>query len=393
MRSLITLISLACIFSTSTYADSSQTNALLVGVWSGNIGKLAITVCFNKNFDHTVTRGNYYYHRHLIPIDLDHDESTVSAPSPSWKESSGTWQIDNASSDHVAGTWINPDKSRRLPIKLTRVGLSADDSASGLTPCGSSAYNRAIERSLKNIIGPTLSVGELKYRVLTLALPEGKNDAYKGREQYHEIIELVGDSPSVAAINKSIRKLAYVSSDNFLACRQSAMNLTAREGSRIQEMFVSTQGRWLTVRTRNNGNCGDRGVQLWESTYLWDISTGKQVSLFSWLKGSEVANDSGRTRTEGRLPDALDEILASRFGQGNHFGKEDLERCYGEYQPGAYTYRLELTNDGIDFILPFTSNGSCGDSFSLTFKELWPFLTSVGRRFSADIQAARKGEQ
>ena len=86
------------------------------------------------------------------------------------------------------------------------------------------------------------------------------------------------------------------------------------------------------------------------------------------------------TSSQGKLPPALDKVVAARFSKGgDHLGREEMQACYGEYIPGNYLYILKLAKDGIIFRLPATNDGGCGDSTKLTFKELMPFLNPKGR--------------
>lgn len=383
------------LFVTPVLAEPSQSKSPFHGVWNGNIGKLSITACFNDDIE-KYTSASYYYHRHLIPIELRVEGGAATNTSATWREANGIWQIDSTSSDQIDGTWTSADGSRKLPIKLTRVPLSAADSADGMTPCGSNAYNEAIVASLKTIHGPVVSVGNVKYRVITDALPSGRGNDYEGRQQYWETIELLGNDPSIAAINKSIRERIGEQGQMGLFCRSTAMNSTSTEGFDFQEVHVTILGRWISVTRRGAVDCRERPIQAFEETYMWDLTTGKQESLFSLIKGAEATNEREYIPTEGSLPEALDKFIASRFGQGDpgsHLSMNELEYCYGPYQPGSYSYQLKLTSDGIVFEIPTTSNGSCGDSFKLTFKELRPFLNRKGRQFAAEIQALQKAKQ
>lgn len=382
------------LFVTPVLAESSQSKSPFHGVWNGNIGKLSITACFNDDIER-YRSASYYYHRHLIPIELRGEGGAATNTNATWREANGIWQIASTSSDQIDGTWTSADGSRKLPIKVTRVALSAADSADGVTPCGSNAYNEAIEASLKTIRGPVVSLGNVKYRVITNALPSERGNDYKERQQYWETIELLGDDPSIAAINKSIRERIGEQDQMGLFCRSNAMNSSASEGFDFQEVHVTVLGRWISVTKQGAVDCRN-GIQVFEETSMWDLTTGKQESLFSLIKGAEATNEREYIPTEGSLPNALDEFIASRFGQGDpgsHLSMNDLERCYGPYQPGSYSYQLKLVSDGIIFEIPTTRNGSCGDSFKLTFKDLRPFLNRKGRQFAAEIQAIQKAKQ
>jgi hypothetical protein len=393
MRLVLSLLLVGYLFVTSAFAEPSQTKSPFDGVWNGSIDKLPITACFNDDIEKHRS-ASYYYHRHLIPIVLSGEDGAATNTSAIWREVNGVWKINSTSSDQIDGTWTSADGSRKLPIKLTRVALSADDSAVGVNPCGSNAYNEAIVASLKTIRGPVITLGKIKFRIITDALPSGRSNGYKDREQYWEIAEILGDSPAIAAINTSIRELTK--ERGKLDCRLSAMNHFAQEGADVHEVGISTFGRWISLNTNSYYHCYQRTPQISQDTYMWDLITGKPESPLTWFKGAEVTIYRGHIPPKGRLPDALDKFIASRFGQGDpriHLSMSDLESCYGPYEPGNYSYQLKLVSDGIIFEIPITSNGSCGDSFKLTFKELTPFLNRKGRRFAAEIQAIQKAKQ
>lgn len=395
MRPAFVLFLIGYLFVTPALAEPSESKFPFHGVWNGSIGKLSITACFRDDIEKHRS-ASYYYHRHLIPIELRAEGDSATNTRATWREADGILQIDSTSSDQINGTWRSTDGSRKLRIQLTRVALSAVDSADGINPCGSNAYNEAIVASVKTIHGPVVSVGNVKYRVVTDALPSERGNDYKRRQQYWETIELFGNDPSIEVINKSIRDRIGKQGQMGLSCRSTAMNNTAGEGIDFQEVGVAILGRWIRVTRRSVVDCRESSIQSSEETYMWNLTSGKQESMFSWIKGAEAANKGDDILTEGKLPDALNNFIASRFGQGDpgsHLSMNDLERCYGPNQSGSYSYQLKLVSDGIIFEIPTTSNGTCGDSFKLTFKELRPFLNRKGRQFAAELQSIQKGKQ
>lgn len=362
----------------TAFAGSKPEDFRLSGVWTGHIGTLPITACFNDEW------GSYYYHRHLVPIELRPPEEGRNDKKISLLEMGGTWQIINASPSRINGTWNSRDNSRSLPIVLTQVRLSKEDAVEGTTSCESSAYNQLIEKSIKTRVGPLRTTGNFHYRTITTALP--------GEDHYTTTIELIGNSQAIASINKSLRALVEDES-NLLWCRRAALRVAAREGRNTQDMSATAFGPLLMVQTRTSTDCGER-TQASEATHFWNLVTGKPESLFSWFNEADSAKESADSvQLEGALPKDLDIFVSKRFGQGdpsNHLSREELEQCYGEYAPGAYSYQLQLAEDGINFNIPVTSNGSCGESINLTFRELAPYLNQQGKRAVAAIQSAKK---
>lgn len=92
----------------------------------------------------------------------------------------------------------------------------------------------------------------------------------------------------------------------------------------------------------------------------------------------------------------LAEFVFSKFGAVDsplHLPKEDIFNCYGELSPDQYMYSLELTNEGIRFLLPLTRNGSCGEEIRATFEELEPFMNMQGLKHVAQFKKSRKGKR
>jgi hypothetical protein len=89
-----------------------------------------------------------------------------------------------------------------------------------------------------------------------------------------------------------------------------------------------------------------------------------------------------------RLPDALAKFVYSRIGLGDsrfHLSLDEFKSCYGDMLPTEYWYDLRFAEDGIDFIVPIASNGSCGDSIQIPFKELAPFLSKEGEAVAKEF--------
>lgn len=132
-------------------------------------------------------------------------------------------------------------------------------------------------------------------------------------------------------------------------------------------------------------------------TFLSIPAWSDQKNLFTWFRGGEstVINTRSNKSIEfypfgyddnqcSTLPLPLAQFIFSKFGTGDptyHFPREDLFKCYGKLEPDHYRYRLELTDEGIRFLLPLTPNGSCGEEIRATFKELAPYMNKQGLNY------------
>lgn len=106
-----------------------------------------------------------------------------------------------------------------------------------------------------------------------------------------------------------------------------------------------------------------------------------QQNLLTWFRGGEYAakyhND-----VPLQLPKPLADFIASKIGKIDnpyHLTKEDFVGCYGS-DPEEYQYTLQLAPSGIEFDVPVTQNGSCGEFFVVSFQELRPYINKIGLR-------------
>jgi hypothetical protein len=360
----------------------------LAGVWTGSIGKQAVTVCFNGFFYGT---GNYYYHRYLSPIRLVSSGAEPGGKWSEWKEENGTWRLHgDPQSGTIEGTWISPDPSRTLPIKLTRGAFEAREFKNGLDfssdACASNAYNEALEFPRKPLFGPARTVNGVKYRKVAVNIVRPEKFCDYGQSLCMETVELLGNTPPVMAINEQMRKHSIPVPEFLLelsGCRRAELGRRGDDGVTAQEVRVSVIKRWLAVSRRYSSNCGgDRGHSS-EYEYIWNLDTGEPEDLFSWFQGGESTRRG--ILGGGVLPEPLAEFVSTRIGAGgrDHLGPEDILRCYGDRGPNEYGYELQLFDGGIVFKAPSFEDGACGDSCEITFGELRPFLNEKGKAAAA----------
>ena len=86
------------------------------------------------------------------------------------------------------------------------------------------------------------------------------------------------------------------------------------------------------------------------------------------------------------MPPPLADLLASQLAAGDqriHFDRAGIEECYGDFAGAGW--RPLPADKGIDFVLPTTRNGSCGERIILPAPALWPLLNATGRRGFAEL--------
>jgi hypothetical protein len=413
LRLILSRTLIACLFTTSVFADSSLPEPSLKGVWTGNIGNSPITACFN-GITPNVSYGNYYYQRRLVPINLyGYPDATGNVAT--WKESDGkphpniledydgVWQIEPLAPNRIHGTWSNRGGSKKLPIELTKVEYAtggpetnresvSDNAGSAAMPCSSDVYHSAIEKTVNTFVGPVLTKKNVKYRIVARGFPgRTKHADYTDRALFISTVELIGDSPSIQSINDELRwRISADYEAELIDCRRANYE---DSGSPSEESYtnrvssVSIAAHRLVINVEGYGSCGNRGISS-DDTLVWNLETGKRGSLFSLFSDTDTTSE-----TYERLPDALEKLIITRLRQRNNPNRlswDEIQECYGPYEPGAYTIKLKLAANGITFEIPPHNSGTCGESLMLTLEELRPFLNKGGRQFAAELQNAQK---
>lgn len=168
----LAVLTLAC-------APVLATAAGLAGVWTGTLGKSAITACFNGAHG---ANGSYYYQRILTPIQLT--QANASEP---WAEEgqTGFWQLDDPQGDTLTGTWSKALGGKSLALVLNR----ADSDG-----CASDTYNNALEA-----LPPAVKVERKTFA----------EHAYQVKTQGGQVIlKLEGDGAALDKINRDLARLA-----------------------------------------------------------------------------------------------------------------------------------------------------------------------------------------
>jgi hypothetical protein len=388
----------------STLALADPDEAPLAGVWTGTLGKQAITACFYAE-TYPKSTGSYYYQRYLHPIDLRSTGIESGGIGTEWKEENGEWRLSWDKSaprpDALGGTWTSPDKSRTLPITLTRVkefdGAPVDDTWG----CGNDAYLKAIEPSPKTLFSPEQVLNGVTYRKVSVNIVEPEKPCSYDAIRCMETIEIIGNTPAIQSINQQLREITPVSelASGLLDCWW-ASGVYYINTERIQTVDVSVIGSYLMLRLHNRSTCiTSHPIAIWEDTYLWNLESGEREDLLSWFGDEDENEEAAREALAESVQDgeeaAQDALAEFVYGQLGIAGPDDdYQRCYGDLGPNdymygdrRYRYRHELSNSGIYFTVPSRSNGACGGGKEITFEKLWPFLNEKGK---AEVARIRK---
>ncbi|WP_439864023.1 hypothetical protein [Pseudomonas antarctica] len=328
----LAVIALACAPLLANAAD-------LAGVWTGTLGKSAITACFNGAHG---SNGSYYYQRILTPIQLT--QANASEP---WAEegNTGFWHLDEPLGDTLTGTW-----SKTLGGKSLALSLKRADSDS----CASDTYNNPLEAVPPPVTVENKTFGDHAYQVRT----QGGQVTFK----------LEGEGPAIERINRDLARLA-VSPDgqaDFYRERRNALDQsggTSTSEITVEPFYWSLQ--WITVRFYRWTAGYGRGGISW-GLHSWNLQTGESVDPWSWLGGHEEWDSpySGQVK----LPHAFSTWLVQQTTP------EEGCPAITSYS----TFDLSFNTSGLQLSTPATGDG-CDNELSFTWEQLDPVLSAQGK--------------
>lgn len=230
--------------------------------------------------------------------------------------------------------------------------------AAVLSVCGlSAASTRDSYVSVPESV-PTITVGkraayhEHAYRSLNLA--------------GQQTLEILDRGPAIAEINRQLR--------SYLDQSSVVVSGHARSGDNEQlTLPVYWTSQWLTIDfSRWVPGSGKTGISYGNRT--WNLSTGKQVDLWSWFGSQSASHDNRFNDGRGPMPTALRDLAFEHVDTSPDFIEPP---CEGNYLPEA-EYLLMLDDEGMTFEQPATGDG-CELSFSLTYEQLLPVMTENGK--------------
>ena len=232
------------------------------GVWEGTLGTKAIVACFN--FDYP--SGSYFYKQYKKPIQLTRKEQDGL-----WHEANetGLWLLDPGQGTTLSGTWSSvKDALVKLPISLSLV-----DSSKSKRACGSESYTSQIEAPPKIEIGKKKEFAPGRsFRPLRFA--------------GQATVELFGPEPTLAAINRELRRDFDTGKDAIQEYFDKRREFLGRVGVPAEDENTTEPeywtSQWLSIRNYTwAAGTGRSGISWFYRT--WDVQTGKQVDLWTWF--------------------------------------------------------------------------------------------------------------
>ncbi|OPA97424.1 hypothetical protein BFW87_06960 [Pseudomonas fluorescens] len=311
----------------------------LAGVWTGTLGKSAITACFNGAHG---SNGSYYYQRILTPIQLT--QANASEP---WAEegNTGFWHLDEPQGDTLTGTWSKTLGGKSLALTLKRA-----DSDS----CASDTYNNPLEA-----VPPPVTVEKKTFG----------DHAYQVNTQGGQVtLKLEGEGPAIERINRDLARLAVSPEGQTDFYRERRNALDQSGGTSTSEITVEPfywSSQWITVRFYRWTAGYGRGGISW-GLHSWNLQTGESVDPWSWLGGREEWDNpySGQIK----LPHAFSTWLATQTTPD--------EGCPAV--TSYSTFDLSFNTTGLQLSTPATGDG-CDNELSFTWEQLEPVLTAQGK--------------
>lgn len=325
------------------------------GIWAGSIGTQQVMVCLDTVEDNAGSPSAYYYLKHGATIALALDGTRWTEGDAEHK--TGSWQLDAAGADGLAGVWSAPGGQKSLPIALSRVQASPDDFSSSEwgehALCRSLAFYGPRADAEKVVAGAAQSFGGRHFRDLYAQsfIPSAKS----GEPRVNSTVELLAPGPHTAQIN------------GFLRARwRGRLARSYIHDGGLGEFSESVEGytdRWLTLREMElPAGYAWSSASMWHET--WSLQTGKQVDLWSWFnaKGgrwqpSEINPQAGLVFNTSP---ALLALAKRRVSQDPECKDKDISLD----DP-------RLVAAGMQFSTGF---GPCKQDFVLSFQSLRPFL-------------------
>lgn len=328
------------------------------GVWEGTLGTKAIVACFN--FDYP--SGSYFYKQYKKPIQLTRKEQDGL-----WHEANGTglWLLDPGQGTTLSGTWSSvKDALVKLPISLSLV-----DSSKSKRACGSESYTSQIEAPPKIEIGKKKEFAPGRsFRPLRFA--------------GQATVELFGPEPTLAAINRELRRDFDTGKDAIKEYFDKRREFLGRVGVPAEDENTTEPeywtSQWLSIRNYTwAAGTGRSGISWFYRT--WDVQTGKQVDLWTWFgsrKESLSVPGAGPVvaTSGGSMTPKLRRFVFRH--EGIDPGKAE-ENCESNYKEDAY-YDLTLEAKGMRFAQPDFGDG-CAIEIEVPYAELGPVLTPAGK--------------
>jgi hypothetical protein len=331
------------IFAYLSFAEDNKNS--LTGTWTGTIGKAKINVCFQGD------DASYYYLKYLQPIRLEKVDSKR------WKENdSCELVIETITNTSAKGKWVNQKKNASLPINLSLLESYTEGEENSESPCGCDQFNNPMEKLPPLTIDTVKEANHLTYK--TYSLESGSLSM--------SWFELLGGNAAVKQINQVIGKGYPPDAKEFYSCRRGTLTSFGSADAEYSSTIVPYlwTSCFLVVSISESGFCGGAHPFSGVAYKTFDLTSGKEVSVSSWVQNIEdneefrslILSQNPRDTTDPDNKECNDMILENT----------------------SFSIRLDTT--GLVFYTEFAHCcQACDEEFLVPFQELTPFLTEEGK--------------
>ncbi len=331
-----------------------------IGIWSGTLGKNRILACFSPG------QSAYFYLRHakLIPlISHPNDKSQWIESDP--KHPTGLWAV-KAEGNQLRGDWSDTAKTRSLPIELMRYQTLIPNSDTGCDPelgvFNPDSYAKVLAEKV-SVTGTKKVMGK-SYQVIS------------GLSGDVSSVKLLDQEKSVADLNLLLSTELRTGISQHYDCFQLAKESIGEGGADyhfgVEPLFWNE--RWISFAESTDGYCGGAHPFAEFSYVTWDLTSGKRINLWHWIKNSkkpDSAMEYGDHYFNYAAPEALNQKITAKAIKQRGIGDEcqDVIRENHEYQ-------IRFGHQGFVFTPSFPHvTLACTEDVELSFKALMPFLT------------------
>jgi len=344
------------------------------GIWTGTIGNQEVMACFfhfeNPNYEN---KSGYFYLRHsqLIPL-APRPENTKIWYEDNSQTPTGLWTINERHGDLLQGNWSDATGSHILPIRLKRFKtLSMGDPTSSIIGC-----NPEVVKLVNAAINTRVQKEKISFdKALTF---DGKRYRIFGATEEVNTLELIDKSEASTALNERLKNELAVGISEYYGCNTPSDEKEMHNYSASIELAF-WNARWITFVRRTGGDCG--GNHPFSEFYYttWDLTTGKEVNLWTWVEQENGKLISHLDTFYGNYsaPDQLNKIITEEAVKP--LGGDPENECLNIIKENA-KYQLSLGKKGLVFHSSFAHVvQACDYDVEIPYKTLLPFLTKEGK--------------
>lgn len=357
---------------------TSAAQDIPTGAWKGTIGQAPVMVCLTE-----YRQAQYYYlrHRRNIPLMAPQGEEpqndTPQAIAQAWKAGqfrleepvpgaeeegriSGRWTLQATLPTQITGTWTAPNNGKALPISLHKATTAGSPKGGG--DCDPAFYE------------PILAAMRLKRAPATL----GAHAYQTVSSDEATTLQVPADLPQAKALNHFA--LQWLRDQSVLAYDCSAGRGSRGFGEseplgRTLTPLLWTEDYLVLQDSLPEIFCGGAHGSSSLSYVTWSWQQGRAADTWAWLQGGEKSLVAHTGKSGQPIASGLMRLIKQQ-----HPRNADGDDCrevldHMSVQPPYPSLQGLVFNT--DF---FHAMRACNDEVPLTWKQLWPYLSSEGRK-------------